>query len=234
MKTFGDAQAVGQAGEYLVGAVIAHELGWPYRMQSMADLGIDGEIEVLTDDGTSEGSLLKVQVKATSEGELTAYVEPRDYDYWRVLALPVIVCRVVLSTRTVYWLPASAGRRTSAQVAYDFTQNNQLSASDAAVLRTLARRPGLNLLLGLAESTQREVDEILGTPPIVTLIDEHAAERHRAALRQCMSLVAAIGVLRSLLPELETTEGKEAYDRLVESRNALVRLANHLGRIADD
>jgi hypothetical protein len=53
----------GDAGEYLAAYMVTHKLGWPFRLLGV-DIGVDGEMEVLNENGESNGDVIKVQVKA--------------------------------------------------------------------------------------------------------------------------------------------------------------------------
>lgn len=95
----------GDAGEYLVAYVVTHKLGWPFRLLGV-DLGVDGELEVLNDDGESDGDVIKVQVKALaalSDADNYVYVDEEHIKYWKNFSAPIIVCCVDHAAATVYW-----------------------------------------------------------------------------------------------------------------------------------
>ncbi|GEM_PF-6966734 len=141
MPFFNDANVIGLSGEYLAGAVISRELRWPYRMQPIADLGIDGEIEVLGEEGRSTGRLIKVQCKADEAAdEKTRYVKREHFEYWMDLALPVIVVHPRLHDMEVRWSPLSKGRRMDSSVAFDVSSAEVLSSKSAVKIADLAKK----------------------------------------------------------------------------------------------
>lgn len=100
-------KSLGDAGEYLVGHLIAFNHKCIYRI-SPVDIGIDGEIEIIENE-ISTGQLIKVQVKATDNadfpGPQTLYsIEKAHMDYWNKLSIPVLLCRVFLKSQKVYCL----------------------------------------------------------------------------------------------------------------------------------
>ena len=102
-----DHNLTGEAGEFFVGFTVLHELKWIYRRKPF-DIGIDGEIEIVNDDGISSGKIIMVQVKSTDNSTLpniSISLEKRHVHYWKELSLPVIICVVVLSQKKVYWIP---------------------------------------------------------------------------------------------------------------------------------
>ena len=96
----------GVAGEYLVAYKVTRLLGWPCRLYGV-DLGIDAELELLSDNGQSTGDIIKIQIKAKdkidTQDSTSIYLDDRHIDYWKRFCLPIIVCCVDLSTENVYW-----------------------------------------------------------------------------------------------------------------------------------
>lgn len=229
-------QATGQAGEYLVGAVVAHRLAWPYRTQPIADLGVDGEIEVLDEKGASLSGIIKVQAKATAkedeantEPPFSRYVSPAHYEYWAALSLPVIVCRPVLATGKVYWLPASAGRSSGKLICFNFEAANELTADSAAPLRELARREGevFDMLSGAAKLAQQHIEAILASrspEEYATVFEQEFYERFDSAQKQ---VVAVFGLDR-LFPALVTDRARASLAKLNDRYNELLRTKTYV------
>ena len=86
---------------------------WIYRSQEdQEDVGIDGEVELETGDGTGSGFIFKVQIKGVAEAALidegrvlplTLKLKRLKY-YMNNLEVPVILIVVDLATDSIYWL----------------------------------------------------------------------------------------------------------------------------------
>ena len=86
---------------------------WIYRSQEdQEDVGIDGEVELETVDGTGSGFIFKVQIKGVAEATLidegkvlpfSLKLERLKY-YMNNLEVPVILIVVDLTTDSIYWL----------------------------------------------------------------------------------------------------------------------------------
>ena len=86
---------------------------WIYRSQEdQEDVGIDGEVELETDDGKGSGFIFKVQVKGvrkaarTRDGRILSVslkVERLKY-YMNTLEVPVILIVVDFGSDSIYWL----------------------------------------------------------------------------------------------------------------------------------
>ncbi len=235
---FTKKQAVGQAGEYLVGAVVTHRLAWPYRTQPITDLGVDGEIEVLDEAGVSLSGIIKVQAKATAKDDedsaappFRRYVYPAHYEYWAALSLPVIVCRPVLATGKIYWLPASAGRTSGKMISFDFEACHELTAGSAGALRDLARREGevFDILSGAAEVAQHRIADVLST---------HTKEEYAAAFEgefyagfdAARKLALTVQGMDALFPSLVTDRAKACLANLRALDDELTRMKNWVDR----
>jgi hypothetical protein len=165
-KKYTTNNATGDAGQYLVGAVVSSELEWAYRNQPIADIGIDGEIEVI-DNEESTGDIVKVQIKSTKEDEVpfSTSIPRNDYEYWKLLSVPVIVCRAVLPEREVYWKHAERGRKTDDSVHYEFTEEDILSADSADSISEFAREASFNIFGGLWHVVRKELEGIAERVP---------------------------------------------------------------------
>lgn len=94
--------ANGDAGEFFAAYKIAKELGWPCRLYDI-DIGIDGQVEILTEARESTGRFVAIQVKATSAKEVRCrYVSPPQMEYWRDLHIPVFVVLVDLEKERMF------------------------------------------------------------------------------------------------------------------------------------
>lgn len=107
MKMYGRNSLIGNAGEMFLGYHVANSLNYIYRAQPVADIGIDGEIELLYHESAATGKIVKVQVKTTSveldKWDWKVNVLKKDIVYWKLLSIPVILVAVVLGSRKCYY-----------------------------------------------------------------------------------------------------------------------------------
>lgn len=96
----------GDSGEYFVAYKMTRLLGWPCRLYGV-DLGVDAELEILNNDKTSTGNIIKLQIKSTesspSDRDVSIYLDDRHIQYWKRFCIPVIICAVDLIKEEVYW-----------------------------------------------------------------------------------------------------------------------------------
>ncbi len=84
---------------------IIEEKGWNYRDQAgKNDFGIDGEIEVVDEDGEVTGNLIKVQVKGAIEPNYKVQFEIDKLQYYFRHAIPVLLVRYVISEDQFYYM----------------------------------------------------------------------------------------------------------------------------------
>ncbi len=104
---YGRNTLIGNAGEMFLGYYVTHELKFIYRAQPIADIGIDGEIELLDEKNASTGKLVKVQVKSTvqilDKWNWKVKVLKRDVAYWKLLSIPVILVAVILGSKKCFY-----------------------------------------------------------------------------------------------------------------------------------
>lgn len=88
--------------------IVLKELGWIFREQPIADMGIDAHIEKV-DEGSPTGKLVALQIKTgpshfheTKEG-FTYYGDPAHLDYWSGHSLPVILVAHLPVSNETYW-----------------------------------------------------------------------------------------------------------------------------------
>lgn len=90
--------------------IVLNELGWIFREQPIADMGIDAHIEKV-DECSPTGKLLALQIKTglshfhETEDGLTYYGELAHLDYWTGHSLPVVlVAHLPTSSQTLWAL----------------------------------------------------------------------------------------------------------------------------------
>jgi hypothetical protein len=232
-KRYRDSSATGSAGEYFVGGVVSSELGWVYRNQPIADIGIDGEIEVIDDEGSSTGEIVKVQVKSTSTEDLPArkYVPHSDFEYWRLLSVPVIVCLVLVEEREVYWRHASDGVDTGSNYRYDFQHDDALTNNSKSEIKDYARKSSFNLFGGLWQVVASELEAIARETP-------HPQAPHAALERNSIydnaedaaELFNAVKILAERFDDLSAMAPNEEVEKAKSLMGELARKRNWLGR----
>ncbi|WP_343242776.1 DUF4365 domain-containing protein [Streptomyces sp. SID8111] len=140
---------VERAGVARVDHLVTRELGWLFREQPIADMGIDAHLE-LVDDARQEatGRLLGVQIKSglsyfrTPTGDGWWFACDADHvSYWLGHSLPVLVFLYNPDTEHVYWQHVNEQTvvRTGKMAKIHVPRSHELTAKSAATLRPLAR-----------------------------------------------------------------------------------------------
>ncbi|EOX1771094.1 DUF4365 domain-containing protein, partial [Vibrio cholerae] len=89
------SELVSRAGVHYAGYVFSTE-GIIFRETSSSDVGIDGQLELVSDDGTATGMLLGVQVKSGDSfvdnisGVFSFKSNKEHFEYWQQLQIPTI------------------------------------------------------------------------------------------------------------------------------------------------
>lgn len=96
----------GDTAEYFVPERVQTLLRYAYRRQKDHDWGIDGQIEILDEEGHPSGRLIAAQVKTgyQLDADGTPYIrgEWKHFNFWETYNLPVVIF-LVTDDRTVYW-----------------------------------------------------------------------------------------------------------------------------------
>jgi hypothetical protein len=133
-------------------------LGHIFRRLSEVDVGIDGQIEIVEGEHPT-GRIVGVQVKAgpswfssPSPAGWTVYIEQSTVHYWRVYAVPVLLCVVDLETETVYWTRTDVGVFDATQQKYKIPlpRHQQLNAAAATLIAQIAKAAPPSFLSQLA------------------------------------------------------------------------------------
>lgn len=105
MKRFDPTERIGvNATE----RIITKNLGWIFREQSIADVGIDAIIEQV-ENGEPTGKFIAIQIKSgignfyRNEKNLTYYVSNVHYNYWLNLNIPIILVAHLPDEDETYW-----------------------------------------------------------------------------------------------------------------------------------
>jgi Domain of unknown function (DUF4365) len=113
------------------------------RPQNVADFGVDGQIEVVDDDGRPTGQLFGVQVKSgpsyfhRGQDAVAFYVDDEHLKYWDQHILPVIlVLHNPQDGETIWqWASLRAAKRTGKGWRIDVPRTKTLTAASKAELR---------------------------------------------------------------------------------------------------
>ncbi|TND52449.1 hypothetical protein CF123_16500 [Aeromonas veronii] len=89
------SELISRAGVHYAGYVFSTE-GIIFRETSSTDVGIDGQLELVSDDGTATGMLIGVQVKSgdsfvdNTSGIFSFKASKAHFEYWQRLRIPAI------------------------------------------------------------------------------------------------------------------------------------------------
>jgi hypothetical protein len=166
-------------------------LGFIFRRQEIADIGIDGHLEVLEQDSAeATGKIIGVQVKAGSsyfshpyDGGWTVYIAKSTVRYWRQYAVPVILTLVDISTNTVYWTLVSTGDFAETEESYKIpvpaAQRLDATAADAIASIAIPAPPSLAARWMVSEGLATEQQAVIAAYLAAQTREDHvvAAER---------------------------------------------------------
>lgn len=88
--------------------IVIKNLGWIFREQPIADVGLDAIIEQV-EDGEPTGRFIAVQIKTglgnfyKTEKSLTYYATNIHYNYWINLCIPIILVAHIPNEGETYW-----------------------------------------------------------------------------------------------------------------------------------
>ncbi|PND30181.1 hypothetical protein C1I89_29885 [Achromobacter pulmonis] len=224
--------ANGDAGEFFFAYKVASVLKWPCRLLDI-DIGIDAQVEILNEDGTSTGRFVAFQVKATSvEEQSCRYVSERQLAYWRELDLPVFVVLVDLSKEWMYlhhvrldkaYPPTKKG---SVRIDFDLAKDRFdkksakriTAAANEAALAHIEKylsevREGIQSIRGEIART-----EAYGNPrELIETMQERTSLREKLAQAQALAGALRIGSDRCKGAEQELDEALQSLrDHMVE------------------
>jgi hypothetical protein len=190
-------------------------LGHVFRRLSEVDVGIDGQIEIL-DGPHPTGRIVGVQVKAgpsfftspSAEG-WTVYIDQPTVHYWRLYAVPVILCVVDLESGVVYWARTDVGVFDATEKKYKIPllRDQQLNAAAAPVIAQIAKTapPSLFAQLALPPALvlrEGEVRIAIGEGRLLHILD--AAVATADDIWSAGFPYQAIGLARAILRALTT------------------------------
>lgn len=139
--------------------------GWIFRDKRQADFGIDGEIEIVSDDQTVTGKLLGVQIKSgpsffkdATGRELRFYATPEHRDYWLGYAVPVVIAFHNPDNDETIWQFTDSATSSGKNWRIDVPRTNTFNAdAKTSLAQVAAAGKTLNQV-----SASRMVDSIVG------------------------------------------------------------------------
>jgi len=110
MPIYAGTVELGEKGIRLVSNIIEKEFHWIFRPNVKNDIGIDGEIEIVTDNRKGTGKLIAAQVKCgksyfkerNDEGYIIR-IRPATVNYWLSLSIPMLLCICNPTTNEIFW-----------------------------------------------------------------------------------------------------------------------------------
>ncbi len=137
----------GNFGVGIVSRIVEEEFGWLFKRNHQEhDFGIDGQIEVVTQDGAVTGQMLACQIKCGAsffrESNKWGYTyrgETKHFNYLANYPLPVIIVICDPETKEGYWVRFQIGDTQVTEAGWKLTvpRVNRLSSSKAALERFL-------------------------------------------------------------------------------------------------
>lgn len=138
----------GEAGVGLISRIIHDEFGWIFRRNHQEhDFGIDGHLEIVTDEGYVTGQMLAVQIKYGDsffkEKNKWGYCfrgELKHFNYLANYPIPVLIIICNPESRECYWVRFEAENTTRTNGGWKLTIpfENSVSGSKDKLLSLLA------------------------------------------------------------------------------------------------
>jgi hypothetical protein len=109
---YSHAAKSGELGVNIVARIVSDGFGWLFRRNHQEhDFGIDGQIELVTQDGAVTGQMLAVQIKCGTsffvETNRWGYVfrgETKHFNYLLNYPLPVVICLCAPDSSKCFWV----------------------------------------------------------------------------------------------------------------------------------
>lgn len=138
---------LGDVGVGIVSRLVSEDFNWLFKRNHQEhDFGIDGQIEVVTDEGSVTGQMLACQIKCGisffRESNKWGYVyrgEMKHFNYLANYPMPVIIVLCNPTTQEAIWekFQPNSARITEGGWTITIPFENKLSASKAALIRLL-------------------------------------------------------------------------------------------------
>ncbi len=167
-------------------------LGFVFRPQPYADIGIDGHLEIIDQtSGEGTGRIIGVQIKAGAtffhnryDGGWNVYIDKRTVHYWRQYAVPVVLTLVDPETGQAFWALVSSGEFEETEQSYKIpvpaSQRLDASAADAIAAIATPAPPSLAARLALPDALAREQAAMYEAITAARTENDHAVAGDRA------------------------------------------------------
>lgn len=109
---YANTAKLGELGVNIVSRVISDTFGWLFKRNHQEhDFGIDGQVELVTEDGAVTGQMLAIQIKCgksfIAEKNKWGFIyrgEKKHFNYLVNYPIPVVVCLCDPDTFECYWV----------------------------------------------------------------------------------------------------------------------------------
>lgn len=186
---FSHTAKLGELGVNIVSRIVSDTFGWLFKRNHQEhDFGIDGQIELVTDDGAVTGQMLAIQIKCgrsfLTEKNKWGYVfrgEMKHFNYLVNYPIPVLVCLCDPDSSDCYWVHFRPELTQATETGWKMTVplENKLAASKAA-LQALVNP----IRDGIAElQAYWELNKIISeSSSILYVLDEHDVKNLEVAM----------------------------------------------------
>jgi hypothetical protein len=201
------------------GAVLG--LGWIYRRQNEADVGIDGHIEIIGDDGIPLGRLIGVQVKSgrtyfreANDERIVFRTDHEHADYWVSHCLPVIVALHDPTDGAIYWQAINDKIIVSTGVGFriDVPRTQLIDGASAAALFALTEGSERDQKLARLAADKSLMQTVAREGTVLVLVDEWV---NKSSGRGDFTIVSANVDRKTALAEFMIFAGSEHYEEIL-------------------
>lgn len=231
-----EKNANGDAGQYLVAYTFTKLFRWPCRLYGV-DIGVDAELEVLSESGDANGDIVKIQVKTVKSmrgKNHSVSVEKRHVQYWQNFCVPVIVCAVDLQSESVYWkqiLPTDVYSRqkegAKSQVVQFDLEKDKLTLASGRDIQKLVQPEGAKLL----GSHLQELKDGVATLDFGNQLDFPAIDMTNA---ECDKLLALISRIEQIGYTFPWRYGTIAKGEVSNARVLIMRARSEADRVNNE
>lgn len=110
LPNYSEAEYLGDLGVRIVDEIVSDKLNMIFRRKEQKDIGIDAEIEIVSETRKGTGRLLALQIKCgnsffeeTNESGYIFRFSKAQYNYWSNFSIQVIIILCNPDTRVAYW-----------------------------------------------------------------------------------------------------------------------------------
>lgn len=190
-----ESALTGETGVAQVKSQVTKGLGWLFRSQLEADVGIDAHVEVI-EDGVATGRLVALQIKSGGSffGESTAdgfVFRPKDdhVEYWLGHCLPVAVVLADTTEEIAYWQVVTEETMTSTGNGWKMTipRTNTFSMPAARALAVASEGDAYTLKLRQLQLARHWMEHLVSGGSLAVEFEEWM---HKSLGRASLRLIA--------------------------------------------